>query len=142
MRTALALARMAAVHRGAHHSSRHCLQRVHRPTTGRTGLATARATACMGLSKEHAAQHPGDALWDAAWAEGEGERTITAHSASAAASEGADVDFFCSWFCPFAQVRFTSGSFQDVSAGCAQRVPLSQHPFSQRGAPTRQSDVI
>ena len=45
-----------------------------------------------------AAQFAGDALWDPAWTEADGERTIRARSASPS-----KVNFYCSWFCPFAQ---------------------------------------
>lgn len=69
-----------------------------------------RLTVVMGLSDEYAAQHPGDALWNPAWQEAEGERTITQRSsAQASTSNGSQpgpepkVEFFCSWFCPFAQ---------------------------------------
>ena len=46
------------------------------------------------------AQFDGDALWEASWVEGEGERTIKKRRESS----GRDVlTFYSSWFCPFAQ---------------------------------------
>ncbi|KAA8491572.1 putative glutathione S-transferase parC [Porphyridium purpureum] len=52
-----------------------------------------------------AAQAAGDLLWDASWTEAAGEQTIKERSACRpGASDGAQgIDFFCSWFCPFAQ---------------------------------------
>lgn len=54
----------------------------------------------MGLSSDHAAQQPGDALWDDSWTPGRGEETVQLRSGSNAQKQ---VKLFTSWFCPFAQ---------------------------------------
>eukprot|EP00540_Astrosyne_radiata_P023002 CAMPEP_0116833474 /NCGR_PEP_ID=MMETSP0418-20121206/6457_1 /TAXON_ID=1158023 /ORGANISM="Astrosyne radiata, Strain 13vi08-1A" /LENGTH=287 /DNA_ID=CAMNT_0004462929 /DNA_START=725 /DNA_END=1588 /DNA_ORIENTATION=+ len=51
------------------------------------------------MAKATAALFEGDGLWDPAWKENVGEKTIKAHINK----EGADVVLYSSWFCPFAQ---------------------------------------
>lgn len=65
----------------------------------------------MGLTKEHAAQHRGDELWDPSWQESHGEETIKLRSSPENDTEGkrdssnghaAPVKLYTSWFCEFA----------------------------------------
>lgn len=55
----------------------------------------------MGLSSEHAAQQPGDALWDSKWEPSHGEATV--HLRSSTNGHEKAVKLYTSWFCPFAQ---------------------------------------
>jgi hypothetical protein len=47
-----------------------------------------------------AAMFPGDDLWDLSWSMGAGEETIRRRMVQ---SESAQLQFYSSWFCPFAQ---------------------------------------